>query len=142
MSFKTLPPFQHLNWNPDRKELRSFAVAMLIGFAALGLLTAWRERGVETPSLVLWTVGAVLATASQIPGLGRLAYLAVYIPSSLIGFVVSRVLLTLVFFVVFMPIGLLLRLAGKDLLSLRPDAKPVWQPHPAETERKRYYRQY
>lgn len=142
MKLTYLPAFQHLNWHPDRKELRSFAMAMLIGFAVLGLVAAWRAHGLGTSTFVLWTIGAGLAAASQVAGLGRLAYLAVYVPSSLIGFVVSQVLLTLIFFVVFVPIGFVLRLTGKDPLYLRPGARLQWFAHVESTERRRYYRQY
>jgi hypothetical protein len=110
MSVKEHPAFQHLNWNPDRKELRSFAIAMLIGFAFLGLLTAWREHAIGTHSFGLWAVGGMLALFSLVPGLGRIAYLVVYIASSAIGFVVSRVLLAAVFYLLFVPLGFALRL--------------------------------
>jgi hypothetical protein len=142
MKLADLQAFQHVNWNPDRKELRSFAVAMLVGFAILGLIAAAKARGFGTPTFVLWTAGIVLAMASQVPGMGRGAYRAVYVPSSLIGFVVSQVLLTLIFVVVFIPIGFVLRLTGKDPLYLRPGKRLHWFKHAASTERRRYYRQY
>ena len=46
----------------------------------------------------------------------------------LLGFVVSHVLLTLFFFLIMLPIGLIARLAGKDFLSLKLDraAKSYW----------------
>lgn len=47
-----------------------------------------------------------------------------------IGQTVGKVLLTLFFFLAVTPMGLLLRLLGKDLLRLRirPEAKTHWQP--------------
>lgn len=142
MKLADLQAFQHVNWDPDAKELRSFAVAMLVGFALLGLLAAAKARGFGANSFVLWTVGAILAVASQVPGMGRWAYLAVYVPSSLMGFVISQVLLTVIFVVVFTPIGLVLRLTGKDPLYLRPGKRLHWFTHAERTERRRYYRQY
>jgi len=142
MTLAELPAFQHLKWHPDHQERRSFALAMLIGFAILGLVSAWRTREFGSPTYILWTIGAGLAAASQVPGLGRLAYLAVYVPSSLIGFVVSQVLLTIIFFTVFVPIGFALRLTGKDPLYLRPGERLQWFTHVENTERRRYYRQY
>jgi len=123
-NFRKLACFHYLNWNPARGDLRSFSLAMLIGFALLGLLAAWRQGGVAGLPAGLWTAGAVLAVAGRIRGLGRIAYLAVYIPTSILGHVLSQVILALMFLLVFVPIGLVLRLAGKDLLRLR--AAPAW----------------
>jgi len=58
-------------------------------------------------------LGVVLAVAAMIPGLGRVAYLAVYVPSILSGYFVSKVILFIVFFLVFVPIGALLKCSGK-----------------------------
>jgi hypothetical protein len=143
MNWKELPCFQHVHWNPAQKELRSFAKAMLIGFAVLGLLVAWRRHGIGTPTLVLWTIGVALAAAAMIPVLGKIAYLAVYIPTGIIGFFVSRIILTLVFFLVFTPLGLLLRLLGKDPLHLKKSVSATeWIAHPEAGDRKRFYRQF
>jgi len=124
MKLKQLSCFHYLNWNPGGKELRSFALAMLVGFAVIGLMVAWRHGGVDRASLILWGVGAGLAIAAVIPGLGRIAYLAVYVPTSILGHFLSQAILGLMFALVFVPIALLLRLMGKDLLRLR--RLPVW----------------
>jgi hypothetical protein len=141
MDFKSLPAFQHLQWDPDPAELRRFGRAMWIGFGLLGLLAWWRRGALGPPVLSLWSTGVVLGVASLVPGLSRIAYLAVYVPTSLIGYVVSRVLLVGVYFGMFVPIGLVLRLTGKDLLGSEWE-KPQWQSHPDRQERRRYYRQY
>jgi hypothetical protein len=141
MDFKSLAAFQHLEWDPSPAELRRFSRAMWIGFGLLGLLAWWRQGTLGPPVWGLWLTGIALAAAAWVPGLGRIAYLGVYIPSSLIGFVVSRVLLMVVYFGVFLPIGLVLRLSGKDLLGTA-GAKPQWRRHTGRQERRRYYRQY
>jgi hypothetical protein len=143
MSFRKLPPFHHLKWDPDARELRSFAVSMVVGFAVLGGLAVLRRHGVTAAALGLWAAGLLLAAGAVVPRLGRWVYLAVYIPSSLIGFVVSQVLLTAVFFLLFTPIGLVLKLAGKDPLQLRREpGRTGWFPHPKQPEPKDYYRRY
>src|SRR3954470_17367544 len=106
MSLKDLPYFKRVKWLPDAAELRSFSIAMLVGFAVLGGLSALRHHGVQWGSLTLWSLGIVLAVAAWVPGLGRLAYLAIYVPSSFIGHFVSKVVLFFVFFLVFVPIGM------------------------------------
>lgn len=143
MKLTALPFFQHVNWRPDARELRRFAVAMLIGFAVLGLLAAWRAGGLGTVSLVLWAIGVTLAAAAFVPGLGRVAYLTVYLPTSIIGYVVSHIILALMFFVVITPLGIILRLMGKDLLRQRPrQNKTHWTPVKGVKSEDGYYHQF
>ncbi len=143
MNFSELPHFRRVKWHPDRGELRGFAIAMLVGFAVLGGLTVWRYQGVTRGAMGFWGIGLGLAVAALIPGLNRVAYLAVYLPASFVGHYVSKIVLFLVFFLVFAPIGILLRVLGKDLLRLRP-AKPraVWTSVKSVKGSSRYYRQF
>ena len=141
MRFTQLPCFQHVNWRPDRAELRRFAVAMLIGFAALGLLTAWRAGGFSASALTLWLSGLALAAGALLPGLGRLVYLLVYLPTSVIGYVVSNVVLTLIFYLVFTPLGWLLRLTGYDLLQLK-GTQSNWRRRGDVKQPDSYYHQF
>ena len=140
MNIKALPFFQHIKWRPDARELRRFAIAMLIGFFVLGALAAWRAGGIGTGSIVLWGIGAFLAIAAFVPGVGRIAYLAVYLPTSIIGYVVSHVMLTLMFFLVITPLAIILRLLGKDVLQQRN--KSGWMPIKEIKTEESYYRQF
>src|ERR1039457_5354799 len=101
MNLKQLPCFRHLSWRPSPKELQQFGIAMLCGFAILGLITMARSRAFTSAVAILWTAGAMLAVLSRIPGLNRIVYLAVNLPTSAFGYLVSRVVLVLVFFLVF-----------------------------------------
>ena len=131
-----------MKWHPDARELRRFAVAMLIGFTVFGSLAAWRASGINSPSIVLWAIGVVLAISALVPGLGRAAYLAVYLPTSIVGYVVSHVMLALMFFFVITPLGLILRLMGKDFLQQRRRNKSQWMPVRASNSEDSYYRQF
>ena len=138
-----LPFFQHVKWRPDGRELRRFAVAMLVGFSLLGLFAAWRAKEVGNASIVFWVIGVSLAIAAFVPKLNRVAYLAVYLPTSIMGYVVSNVILTLMFFLVITPLGIILRLMGKDLLQQRrPKERAMWTPVKAEKTEESYYRQF
>ena len=116
---------------------------MLIGFTVLGLLSVWRAWGISTTSIVLWGTGVVLAIAAFIPGLGRVAYLTVYLPTSIIGYVVSNVILALMFFLVITPLGILLKLMGKDILQQRRQKNTTqWTPVKGVKTEDSYYRQF
>ena len=143
MKITTLPFFQHVKWRRDARELRRFAIAMLIGFFVLGVLSAWKVKGIGTGSIVLWSIGVVLAVAAFVPKLGRIAYLAVYLPTSIIGYVVSNVMLTLMFFLVVTPLGIVMKLMGKDVLQQRkPNRKTQWTPVKETRNEDSYYRQF
>lgn len=143
MDIVDLPFFQHVKWRPDARELRRFAIAMLVGFGLLGLLWAWRANEIATGSIVLWTIGVVLAVAAFVPGLGRVAYLSVYLPSSFVGYFVSHIILVLMFFLIITPLGLILRLMGKDpLRQKRPQHESGWLPIEGDKQEGSYYRQF
>jgi hypothetical protein len=143
MKVTELPFFQHVQWQPDRNELRRFAISMLVGFAVIGLIVAWRAGQFGRGTFICWELGLALAVAAQVPKLGRIAYLCVYVPTSLIGYVISHVVLTLIFFFVFMPLGMLLRLMGKDLLQLRATGgQTKWRRVEEAKDANRYYRQF
>ena len=143
MRIKELTVFRHVKWSPAQAELRRFAIAMLVGFTVLASLSVWRNHKVNTTSMVLLGIGVVLALSAMIPGLNKFAYLAVYVPSSIIGYVVSSVVLFFVFVFLFVPLGVILKLLGKDLLRLRPTApRAVWTPIDSTKDLNRYYRQF
>jgi hypothetical protein len=143
MRLRELRPFQHVRWEPNDDELRRFAVSMVVGFGILGLVAAWRHHGYGPSTWALWGAGLGLAAGALVPGVGRAVYLGVYLPTSLVGFVVSHVLLLLIFSFLFTPLALLLRLLGKDLLALRvPGGRSLWTDRPPPREADSYYRQY
>jgi hypothetical protein len=105
---------------------RSFGLVFAALFALLGLYNAW-HHGRTWP----WLAG--LALAFLLVALVRAALLA---PLNklwtrfglLLASIVNPIVLGLLFFVVFTPIGLLARLLGKDFLALRrkPQAQSYW----------------
>src|SRR6185369_11970595 len=98
-------------------ELRKFG--WLVGgvFTVLGLLMWLRHKPhfpyFLTPGLVLVVLGTVA------PKILKPVYIAWMSMAIVLGFVVSHVILTLFFFAVITPIGLVARLFGKDFLGLK-----------------------
>jgi hypothetical protein len=141
MNLKGLPCFQHLSWHPSPKKLRDFGMAMVCGFAILGLITMARSRALTPAVAILWTAGAMLAILSRIPGPARIAYLAVNLPTSAFGYLVSRVVLALTFFLVFVPIGQFLKWTGKDLLQIK-GSQSTWVPVEDKADASSYTHQF
>ncbi len=115
-----------LDLRPDARKLRQFGFIAFAGFGLLALL-AWREALVFSFGLGearLWVVGVLgglgLSTA-LLSLMAPKANLPIYVGLALIalpiGFVLSYVLLGALFYGVIMPVGLILRLAGRDPMS-------------------------
>ncbi len=114
----------------SRKALRSFGWvvgAVLLGIAAV----VWWRRDWTATGAVVWLGGiggALVALGLLAPALLRPLYRVWMALAVVLGFVMTRVILTLVFYLVLTPIGLLLRLFGKDPLHRRldPNAPSYW----------------
>lgn len=138
-----------INLKPDEKQLRQFgwisAVGFLVLMAVLGLKFHWFEN-----SNVLWpkifVMGSILSAALALlypKGLFPL-YLTMMILSFPIGFVIGNVILLILFFLVFAPIGIFFRLIRRDELKIKldPSMKSYWikviPPKSAESYLKQY----
>ncbi len=126
----------HLLWeeiksvDTSRKALRSFGWVVgvvLIGIAAF----VWWRRDWQAGTLIYSLAGvggALVVFGLLLPQILLPLYRFWMALAVVLGYVMTRVILTLVFFFVVLPIGLLLRLFGKDLLhrKLDPDATSYW----------------
>jgi hypothetical protein len=133
-----------VNKNPSPRDLNWFGV-LFAAFLGLVGLVAWRRTGSERAALVLLGIGVVVAGIYYaIPGLRRPIYLAWMYVAFPIGLVVSYALLAFVYLVVFTPMGLLLRLLGRDPLQRNLDSARTtyWVEHPTGGDPSRYFRQY
>jgi hypothetical protein len=94
--------------------------------------------------LVVASLVLLLSTALQWQAL-RPAYKGWMIAAHTIGSVVTTVVLTLVFFIIFTPVGIVLRIMRKDHLkrSFDRSAKSYWITRPVVSfSRERYHQQF
>jgi len=112
-----------------REWLKFTGVMALAG--ALVVFALWRRHVVSRDVFISMMSGLALALAvcAARPRWFRGFYRAGMTVSWHIGQVMGRVLLTVLFLLLVTPLGLLLRLMGKDLLELkrRPDASSYWR---------------
>ena len=135
-----------INKNPSRMDLLVFAESMAGILGIVGLLLLKHHPGV---SVVLWLIAIPVSTiggmaAWWLPGATRIVYLAWMYAVYPIGWTVSHLALAVVYYLVVTPIGLLMRLFGRDpmLRKFDPSATTYWQPHDSADEPERYFRQF
>jgi len=108
-----------LDTSPRALRRSAFAVGGVLLLLAAWML--WRGKA-PTGRLVLGGAGALLVVAGAMaPARLRTLYLGWMTGALAIGWVMSRVVLTLVFAVVLVPLALVARLTGKRFLALTPD---------------------
>jgi len=116
-----------INKNPSDRQLLVFGVAWLVFLGLLGW-ESW-SRGRHPAAGTAWILAALVPLAGLLsPRLLRFVYLAMSYAAYPMGFVVSRVVLALVYYLVLTPIGLTMRLFRHDPLCRRfdPEAKTYW----------------
>ncbi len=134
--------FIRINRNPSDRQLFVFALAWLLFLGFLGA-QAW-HRDHATAAKGVWA----LAVAVPLWGLLnreflRWVYLALSYATYPIGFVVSRALLSLAYYLALTPIGLTMRLFRYDPLARRFDrsAHSYWAPRQAPKPPESYFDQ-
>lgn len=110
-----------INLKPDDKTLAGFSEAWLffLGATAAPLLA---YRGRPGWALAAWAAAVVVrAIGLWRPRLVKPLYLAMTLAAAPIGWAVSHIALAVFYYLVVTPIGLALRLTGRDALGLRFD---------------------
>ena len=133
-----------VNWNPPRRQLRQFAVLFLIFIGGLGTVLYFKNKPLIV-SEILWNLSWVVCLAGLIyPPLVRPVYVAMMAVALPIGFVISTILMVIIYYLILTPIGLVMRLFGYDPLRMRPAAGTVslWIERPPVRDVRRYFRQY
>lgn len=138
-----------IDWKPDRAKLRQFGWIGLAGFLVIAGLLGWRFGWFESDN---WVPVYVLGALAVFSGLGaafcpavlRPLYLAMTAISAVIGPVVAVVVMGLIFCLVFLPLGLIFRMMGRDELKrdIDPSMDSYWSQKPAPKPPERYFRQF
>jgi hypothetical protein len=147
-------PLIEINWIPSRRHLRVFGAGALVVFGALGtwLFFSHRVFGLELSqstgealAYALWALAAfsgILAAAA--PAALRPLYIAMAAVSLPVGWLVSHMVLAVVYYGILTPIGLALRFCGRDPLCRKfdPHAPSYWADRPPARNVKSYFRQF
>ena len=141
-----------LNLNPDDKTLRQFGFIALVGFGLLAAC-AYYERwifgfglgGARLPVAGVFGVAALVSFVFALvyPRANRLIFVGTTLLAFPIGFVLSYVIMGVLFFLIIAPVGAALRLFGKDPMARRydPRAPTYWDASRTAESKDRYLRQ-
>lgn len=133
-----------INHDPTRRQLNIFGVAWLLFFTAVGF-ALWHRAASVPLAAVAWTAAAAVpAVGWASPRFMRLAYLGMSYLGLPAGWMVTLLLLAIVYYAVLTPIGLVMRLLGHDPLARGfPDkAASFWTPRQPAQDASRYFRQF
>jgi len=142
-------PFAEVNWNPDLRARKKFAVSLIIGFPAIAIvfsLVAFLVKHSWKP-FFLWlgvigfAIGIILWLLPQI---AKPFYMVWYFIACCMGIVIGNLLFTAFFYLVFTPLGLCLRLRRNKAITKGFDKtrKSYWRDAEKLVDLKRYYRQF
>ena len=138
-----------LNWKPSPKELRQFGAIFGIGFLLIGLAKyfwIWNrlfERDEKLGTILILTgvvVGAIGLTGTKL----ALPFYWFWIGIAFVlGNIMSRIVITLIYYGVITPMGLVARLSGRDKLQLKKRAvQSYWQDISLSSDPEKYERQF
>jgi len=124
-------------------ELRRFGLTVGGVFLALGVLSRW--RGHDTAPLVLWSIGVLLVVPAVVAPRVLGPVQRVWMRAAVVmGEVNSRIILTVMFYGVFAPLGFVMRRLRDPLdRSWRDGRESSWIRRPSQpADRARYERQF
>ncbi len=130
--------------DPSKRELAWFGAIFAMFFAIVGGLVRWKF-GAPQAGTVIWLTAAGLTLLYYVlPPLRRPLYLGWMYVAFPIGWVVSHVVLAIVYYLVFTGTSLIMRLLGRDAMQRRfdSDAQTYWIEHRPGEDRARYFRQF
>jgi hypothetical protein len=107
---------------PSRKELRSFGLILAAGFFVIGMIPAVFRHA--SPGRLALTLSAVfVVTGILVPNVLRQFHRVWILLGNILGWINSKILLSVLFYVVVTPVRLFMTLMGTDPMNRKFDAK-------------------
>jgi len=145
----------NVNLSPERSVLRQFAWFGVVGLPVFAAFVVKMATGMQWGDPALWghlavlvvaavAVLAVIAFELGVDALSRALFVALSVVAIPVGFVISHVLIAGVYYLVLTPIGLALRLTGRDMLGRKLDrqATSYWHHRDGDRPASSYFKLY
>ena len=130
--------------NPSPKTLRQFAAAWLV-FLLAGGAHQYLARGHHRTGVVLAVLAVFFGGLGLIaPRAIRWLFVGAMVVAFPVGWLVSQVMLLLMFYLIVTPVALVFRLRGRDPLARKPapGRASFWEPKTTPQDVRSYFRQY
>ena len=129
---------------PTARALRQFAGAWLIFFLAVAVYR-YLARGQHQIGLAVGAMAVVVGCLGLIkPAAVRWLFVGATVLAFPIGWVVSQVMLGVMYYCIITPLAVWFRIRGRDLLSRKPapNRASFWSPKHTPGDMGAYFRQY
>ena len=113
------------NIKTGKKDIRSFGITIGIILLIVAGFLFYTER--DSFQLFIYIAGLFISLGFLIPIILKPIYLVWMIFAIILGWFMTRLILSLLFSLVITPIGLVLKIMGKDLLKLKKQAQENYQ---------------
>lgn len=138
-------PIFDVDWDPSARDLRIFIGVWFLAF--WGIVGAWvgYKTGNWSLAVGIWTIAGWFAVVGLLyPRAIRPVYTAWVAAAWPIGWLVGHLILAAIFFLVLTPIGMLMRLVGRDPMHRSFDRKAdsYWIRRTTKSDPARYFRQF
>tara|TARA_B100001250_G_scaffold411494_1_gene440282 strand:+ start:3377 stop:3790 length:414 start_codon:yes stop_codon:yes gene_type:complete len=101
----------------SKKDIRNFGITIGIVLLVIAGLLFYKEK--DSFQIFIYLSGSFFGLGIIFPVLLRPIYISWMIFSIVLGWFMTKLILSLIFYLVITPIGLILKIIGKDLLELK-----------------------
>jgi len=105
------------NIKSEKSDLRKFGITISIVLIIISGLLFWKNS--ESYQMFFLIAGILLLVSIIIPLILKPIYWIWMIFATILGWIMTRVILSLLFYIIITPIGLIFRLFGKHFLDLK-----------------------
>ncbi len=129
-----------VHWHPSRRQLRQFAVVCVVALPMIGWM--WGASG-STVGLLAIIAAALAMTSVFMPQAVKPVYLCLMLIAAPIGMLLGEIALLMIYFGLFLPIGIVFKVLRRDALGISFDRRSTtyWQAKKQARNAASYYHQ-
>lgn len=138
-------PLIEINWKPDDKQLRGFGLAALIVTVAISIILYYFKDVSIIWAGIVFGIGFIIFLTSRFAiEITRMFYISLTAITMPIGICVSFILMSIFYFLLLLPVGIVFKLIGRDPLYRKFDtsAESYWIEHRQAEKIDRYFQQF
>lgn len=126
------------NASPERKQLVTFGVTIAAALAIIAAIRVWRKGFDEVTVSALIAAALFAASAAIAPQALTSVYRWWMRLAESLGWINTRIVLIVIFYLVVTPVGLIMRIAGRTPLNTRKKSS-YWTEPPRNSYGDRHY---